>query len=213
MTLIKVTLDVTGFYFSETIEGEDSVLKTVKDVMLAVVAKTSGTDKEFTFKSLFTAKGEFCSKIQVNHRRPPVSRQFIEKAGVPNPVPFPPNLDAGVSGFDDENPTFTNPQLAWQYYVVGDEGKGALKSGEIGGRRTVVPFSDSNRDAARGGVTLADKDVIIWRLVAICNGPTIKSLPSGGGVLEALMKSAGMSAPSQPVAETPLKYRAMLENR
>ncbi len=46
---------------------------------------------------------------------------------------FPPNLDAGIYGFDDENPTFTNPQLAWQYYVVGDEGRGALKSGEVGG--------------------------------------------------------------------------------
>jgi hypothetical protein len=213
MAEIEVTLDVTGFYFSEKVKGDDTVLKTVKDVMLAVVAQTAGTDKEFTFKSLFTAKGEFCSKIQVHHRKPPSSRQFIEKPGVTEPVPFPPNLAPGVYGFDDENPTFTNPQLAWQYYVVGDEGKGALRSGEVGGRRTVVPFSDSNRDAASGGVTLVTKDVIVWRLVAICNGPTVKSIPSSGGVLETFMKSVGMEASAQPIAETPLKYRALLENR
>jgi hypothetical protein len=211
MALINVTLDVTGFYFSETIRAEEADLRTVKDVMLAVVAKTSGTDKELTFKSLYSAKGEFCSKIQVLHRRSPTSRQLVEKDGVL--VPFPTGLEAGIYAYDDENPTYINPQLAWQYYVVGDEGRGALKSGEIGGKRTVVPFSDSNRDADRGGVTLADKDVIIWRLVAICNGPTVKSPPSGGGVFETLMKSAGIGSSSQPVAETPLKYRAMIEKR
>ncbi len=213
MAQIKVTLDVTGFYFSETIEGEDTDLKTVKDVMVAVVKKTAGTDREFTFKSLFTGKGEFCSKIQINYKKAPSSRQLIDKNGDGVFTPFPERLEAGIYGYDDENPTITNPQLAWQYYIVGENGTGALRSGEIGGKRTVVPFSDSNRDPAQGGVVLATKDVITWRLVAICGEPTTRTASSSGGVLEALMRSAGASASSEPVAKTPIKYRAMMDNR
>jgi hypothetical protein len=167
MANVDVTLDVTGFYFSQKVNvPEDS---TIKDVMIAVVAATYGTDTEFTFSPHVTGYGEFCRMISIRFQKMPLSRQFAQ-----NGTRFqPPGVSKGVYEFDDytKDNQFANPQLAWQYYIVAEDGTGTLRSGEVGGKRTVVPFSRSN--SGNGSVPkLQQNDRIIWRLVAICQKPT-----------------------------------------
>lgn len=172
MANVNVTLDVTGFFFSKQVNVDEN--STIKEVMIRVVEESAGTDAEFTFSPHITAAGEFCRMISIHFKEKPKTRQFSQDGN-----PFePPNLRMGVYEFDDyaQSNQEANPQLAWQYYVVGQDGKGELRSGEVDGRRTVVPFSKSNMGV--GAVPkLKEGDRIFWRLVGICVGPT-RSAPA-----------------------------------
>lgn len=173
MAKVKVTLDITGFYFHKEVEVADTA--TVKEVMSEVARATAKSSERFTFSSHTTSRGEFCRMIQVDFDDTPNSRQVSQDGRVFGP----PTLNPGKYFYDDmskEN-MLNNPQLAWQYYIVRESEGGTVASAV---ERVIVPFSTSN--AGDGSVAKLKKgDRIIWRLVGICTENTSPKTESPGG--------------------------------
>jgi hypothetical protein len=157
---MAITLDITGFYFSSTIDFTED-LKTVEDVMERMRGRRSKTGGVLDFK---LDEGKFIEFISVEYdgRDNPTTRQInsaiktkIRPRGVYKYIDNVFEADnriqaGGIPGL-----------LVWQYYVTSQEG--VLKSGATkDGTRVVLPLSTSNI-----GVTLADNDRITWRLVGI----------------------------------------------
>jgi hypothetical protein len=162
--MVKVTLDVTGMYFSKEVEVEPN--SSVKQVMDTVQTSTTGASQQFSFKAKINPRNgrEFVGKITVFHTGPAVSRQYQPGGDPPN------RYKSGEYEWDDEiNPKLPEevPQLIWQYYVTDKDGKS--KSGKFGGTRVIVPFSESDVGALgyEAPVVFEDGDVITWRMVGI----------------------------------------------
>ncbi len=176
--MICVGVDITGFYFDETVIVKKGA--TVFDVMTAVAAKTKGTDKELTFaaapvddpktpadetrflKSITVTYGESAVPRSRQSHRPKKERLFH----------FSDSPQQKIVAMENGEPKkdAAPGALAWQYYVLSkplDNGSGRVLKNAIGtgNLRRIVPFKDSN--TANGGIELEDGDRIVWRLVGI----------------------------------------------
>ena len=170
-----ITLDVTGFYFSETVPFNNQ--QTVQEVMEQVALKTEGRGTVFNFEPRLGSAGNKLNSISVEFNcDAPRSRQVNPNTGIGRE-----KVDRFFF-FCDENlepmgPTNKNQAqfvLAWQYYVT--DKNGMLKNGtpQSGGFRTIVPFSNPVSD-----FELCDGDTITWRLVAIFSSDAGSSQPKG----------------------------------
>lgn len=125
------------------IEVDLSKGATIYEAMVAAVEKSRGSNKEFTFTP--TPYGTL-SNVTVVHHTEAKSRNSNRH--------YPP----GVYSFTDDA-SYGNPSLVWQYYIFsGDDERREPRGSE-------VPFRNNK-------TKLKDGDQIIWRLVAICTGPT-----------------------------------------
>ena len=160
---MQIILDVTGFYFSTTVDIDNP--KTVQEIMEKAALQTASQPTKLDFgPRLDAARGAKLNFIQVVFDgQPPVSRQKRPGGGVVTKV------DRKYI-FDDTAQVLTGPtnlgqaqyQLAWQYYVSDKTGRIRNGTPATGGDRTIVPFSVDAKEYA-----FEDGDVVTWRLVGI----------------------------------------------
>mgnify|MGYP006425228631 FL=1 len=172
---MAITLDVTGFYFSEVVPFNHQ--KTVQEVMEQVALKTKGRGTVFDFDPRIGSSGRKLNSISVEFKcDPPRSRQVDPNTGIGREkndrLFFFCDKDLQPTGATDKNQA--QFVLAWQYYVT--DKNGTLKNGtpQSGGFRTIVPFSTPVSD-----FELCDGDTITWRLVAIFSTDAGSSQPKG----------------------------------
>jgi hypothetical protein len=160
---MAITVDVTGFYFSETVPFNNQI--TVQEVMEQVAVKTQGRETEFNFAPRAGQPGKWLNSITVEFKCDlPRSRQVDPNTGIgiekaDKFFHYDDSVGSLMGPTDKEQAQFA---LVWQYYVT--DKFGVLKNGtpQGGGFRTVVPFVEPS-----SGFTFADGDTITWRLVAI----------------------------------------------
>lgn len=161
--MVQVTLDVTGFYFSQTVDVPEGA--SVEDVMLQAERDTrNDPEREFSFVPMFKGTKKFLQTITVNWKVEAESRQQPANPGEPRR-----KYPAGVYIFDDElgSPVRNNLALVWQYYIFDETG--ALLTAD----RKIVPFSETN--TGENPIVFKDGYKVVWRLVAICTGPSFGS--------------------------------------
>lgn len=115
---------------------------TISQVMDAARSQSQGSDHQFDYTP---SPGGFLSNVTIIHREPAKSRNSSRT--------YPPGV---YSLTDDE--TKGNPQLVWQYYLFDKDNQRKEPRG------SEVPFMANQTPLVAG-------DQVIWRAVAIFNGP------------------------------------------
>jgi hypothetical protein len=156
--MAKVTVDVTGFYFEQTVDVQPKT--SVLEVMRAVEA-ASGAGNTPLFRFVSSGDGSIRT-ISVEHRIPPVSRQGVGKKH----TPFPKNLDAGFYEFTEQAPDAKNQVIAWQYYVMKPVAGSPIDFTTVSADRKI-------ETASKGIFDWTDGMKIVWRGVLICLNRTI----------------------------------------
>lgn len=116
---------------------------TIAQVMEAARLQSQGADRQFDFTP---SPAGFLSNVTIIHRTPAESRNSSRT--------YPP----GVYSLSDDE-TVGNPQLVWQYYLFDKDDQRKEPRG------SEVPFMYNETPLVSG-------DQIIWRAVAIFNGPS-----------------------------------------
>ena len=161
---MEVTLDITGFYYSTTIDLTDKI-KTVEDVMDAAKDKPGDQGGQLSFVRNKIDK-RFIDTITVDYPEgsTPVTRQKNGKKPLERPTGKYTFTDDITDKRNRIDWTGGEPGiLAWQYYVF--DSKRTLKSSGKNNERVILPMAESDRKP--DGVTLEDGDRIVWRLVTI----------------------------------------------
>jgi hypothetical protein len=161
MALIKVKLRVVGVYLNTPVELDDKDGNlTVKDVMDAYIAlhpltEVGGFDYEPKAGPLLNSVSHnFGGIFDYNG-----NGSFTD--GVDGKTLGNNSRPPGVYTLDGVNTGVVN--LIWQYYVVAPSGRVKSKTPST---RSFNPFTD-----IPANFKIANKDTIIWRLVAIRNVP------------------------------------------
>ena len=174
---IKVNIDITGFYFSATIDVASGA--TVEAAMRQLSNKqivTNNGKKAILQFSRDTR--DFLTSIEINYLDAPQSRQKRKSQAVASVMPDEsnvPNLLKGTYGATDAEPLVLKSGkglLTWQYYVnaasfEGDKVTdiGVLLNGRTPGNpkdRVIEPF---------GRFQLTQNCLVTWRLIVIATGP------------------------------------------
>jgi hypothetical protein len=153
--MAKVTVDITGFYFSIDVDATDG--DTVLDVMRKAETQSGGGGKP-VLRFMSTANGSIRT-FSVEHVNAPVSRQYKEKSFFPN------DLKPGFYEFTEKAPDSNNQLIAWQYYIM------EPIPGSADGFRTLsadraIEFAGASKFKWSDGMK------IIWRGVLICSNRT-----------------------------------------
>ncbi|MDA5555364.1 hypothetical protein [Shimia sp. MMG029] len=115
---------------------------TISEVMHAAQTQSLGADQQFSFT---TSPGGFLSNVTVIHR---VEAQSSNSGNT---------YCAGVYSLTDDE-TVGNPQLVWQYYLFDSQNQRKEPRGsELAFLKNQTPLNAG--------------DQVIWRAVAIFNGP------------------------------------------
>lgn len=170
-----ITVDVTGFYFSETVPFTKQ--ETVQEVMEQVASKTQGRGTEFDFGPRRGVVGRKLNFIKVKFTcDAPRSRQVDPATGIGREKADRYFFydDSDLTPMGETNDGQAQFVLAWQYYVT--DQNGTLKNGtpQGGGFRTIVPFSQKSEN-----YVFSDGDTITWRLVAIFGKNAVEDEPKG----------------------------------
>ena len=116
---------------------------TISQVMEAARQQSRGSDHQFDFTP---SPAGFLSNVTINHIKEAKSRNSSR------------TYDPGVYSLTDDE-TNGNPQLVWQYYLFDENNQRKEPRG------SEVPFMYNETPLANG-------DQVVWRAVAIFNGPT-----------------------------------------
>jgi hypothetical protein len=150
--MAKVTVDVTGFYFAQTVDVPPNT--SVLEVMRAVEAQSGLSKDDPVFRFQSSSNGTIRT-ISVEHRKAPTSRQYKRKK------PFPDNLVPGFYEFTEQEPDAKNQLIAWQYYVMKPVGGSSIDFTTVSADRKVEAAKDGKFD-------WTDGMKIVWRGVLIC---------------------------------------------
>lgn len=180
--MAKITVDITGFFFSTEFDDDAVPSPTVQQATEGVVGQAGTNGRGELIKAEFNPAG-FLNEIAIvfTQDNPPLSRQLKADGAGRSPQRLPPGLyryrDEPGKNANSCDSLSNSLTLAWQYYVfreVALEGGGtarALVNGGTGTERRIV---------AAGQFELQDGDLLRWRLVAI------------GGIIEATPESSLM---------------------
>jgi hypothetical protein len=177
---IKVRLRIVGLYFNTTVKINDNINLTVRDVMdeyirlnpnISVVGgleyvrypKTGGSDDFVrTLTYHFGGKYDFNGDGDTNDAVD--GKSLGNKTIAKGIYTLSEDLEDGIPGYQAGNKV----GLAWQYYVVGANGK--VKSATPASRQ----FSSFGKVSP--DYDIEDGDTIIWRLVAIARKPNYQDV-------------------------------------
>lgn len=190
--MIKVNLDIAGFYFNCEVEVPEDA--TVKDVMNAAVILTAAGPTASQGKLLYDtdAAGDVDRITVIHSSTSAVSRQKSIFAGAAASEYAPRTYPAGIYSFSDDavlvevngvkqfrsvdsNRMFVH---AWQYYVYDahfvDQARRRPYPPTGGGNpaidRQIVPFGVGGPGK---GYSLTHGSTVVWRLVTIMTGPNV----------------------------------------
>jgi hypothetical protein len=171
MAIINVRLRIVGLYFNETIQINDNPNLTVRDVMdeyirlnpnlavpggLEYVRYPVGTN-DFVRAFSYHYDGSYNYNGDALDTTPP---DGLTLGGVNRPSGIYTLSEDLEDDFRD-----TKVGLVWQYYVVGNNGNGTVKS------RTPASRGFQSVGQTPPSYNIQNKDAIIWRLVAIAREP------------------------------------------
>jgi len=168
-SLIKVNIDITGFYFSKTIEVPSGT--TVADAMEKLTGTPVTTDSGVKATLNFSRDTrKFLTSIDLDFETAPIPRQ--DNAGAVG------QLMPGIYGAtDDELLTLQKGKglLTWQFYVnaatFGPHNK-VETIGNILNRRTSLPDGTTVRKIEPfASFKLTQDCLVTWRLIVIATGP------------------------------------------